>query len=334
MTKDLHPEDILKSLDKGQLAPFYLFYGPGEFRLEKVLDRIRNVYIPESARDFNLEIFYGGETEPVDIITRSCSVPFMAQNRLMIVRRTEKFRADQLESFLPYLEEPVETTCLIFVSSRTDFKRKFYRSIRASGRAVNFHELKDTQVVPWIKRAARELGLEIDGQACAYLHQIVGNSLRDLQAELEKLCLRYGKVRVDVDQVRELAIHSRIYTIFELMNKVSSKKCAESLSVLGRFLEEEDKRAAPLRILGMLNRQFRLLWRTKSILDMGGHTKDVAKKLSLAHFSAGNFVTQSKYWSVEELERGLRLLYQADGLLKSGSRPNLVLENLVLSLCL
>lgn len=333
MSEDLHPEDVLKSLEKGQLAPFYLFYGPGEFRLEKVLDRIRNVFIPESARDFNLEISYGGETDPIDIINRACSVPFMAQNRLMIVRRTENFKADALDRFLPYLEDPVESTCLIFVSSKTDFKRKFYRTIRASGRAVNFMAFRDSQVVPWIKRTAKELGLEIDGQACAYLHQIVGNSLRDLYVELEKLSLRYRKVHVGVEQVKELAIHSRIFTIFELMNSVSSKKCAESLNVLNRFLEEEDKKVAPLRILGMLNRQVRLLWQTKSILHTGGQTRDVVKKLGLPHFSAGNFVTQSKYWSAEELERGLHLLYQADGLLKSGSRPDLVLENLVLSLC-
>ena len=41
MARELEPEDVLKSLEKGQLAPFYLFYGPGEFRLEKVLDKIR-----------------------------------------------------------------------------------------------------------------------------------------------------------------------------------------------------------------------------------------------------------------------------------------------------
>ena len=30
MARDLLPEDILKSLEKGSLAPFYLFFGPGD----------------------------------------------------------------------------------------------------------------------------------------------------------------------------------------------------------------------------------------------------------------------------------------------------------------
>ena len=333
MPGDLLPAEVLKSLEKGRLAPLYLFYGPDEFRLEKTLDRIREVTIPESARDFNLEILYGGETEPGDLIIRAQTVPFLAQSRLIIVRRTEDFRADALNRFLPYLESPVESTCLIFISSKTDFKRKFYKRVKASGRAVNFKELKESQIVPWIKKTARELDLDIDAQGCIYLQQIVGNKLRDLHAELEKLGLRYGKSVVGVDQVKELAIHSRIYSIFELMNRFSVKDGPGSLRVLDRYLEEEDKMDAPLRIMGMLNRQIRLLWQAKSIVAGGGKTRDVAGNLNLPHFAAGDFVKQSRHWTMKELEKGLKALYQADGLLKSGSRSRPVLESLILSLC-
>jgi DNA polymerase-3 subunit delta len=330
---DLQPESVLKALEKGKLAPYYLFYGPDEFRLEKVLDRIRNDYIPESARDLNLEILYGDEGSPAEVINHARSIPFLAPNRLIILRRTEKIKAASLEHFLPYLEQPAETTCMIFISSKTNFSTKFYKKFRASGQAVYFAALRENQVVPWIKRMARDLDLQIDGQACTYLHQIVGNGLRDLHAELEKLCIRYGKKQVSMEDVKELVIHSRIYSIFELMDKVSEKKSTASLEVLNRFLEEEDKRAAPLQIMGMLNRQMRLLLQTKGILDKGGGKKDVAKKLHLVPFSAGRFSVQSKKWSEAELEKGLKLLYGADGLLKSGSRPRPVLENLIVTLC-
>jgi DNA polymerase-3 subunit delta len=334
MARDLAPEEVLKSLEKGDLAPFYLFHGPGEFRLEKVLDKIRNDFVPAAARALNVEVFYAGEkNDPAEIISRACSLPFLASNRLIIIRRAEKFRANELELFLPYLEEPVETTCLIFVSSKTDFRMNFYKRIRSLGRAVNFTNLSERQVVPWIKRTAGELGLKIDGEACAYLRQIVGSSLRELFAELEKLRLRYGEEAVGVEQVKELALHTRIYTIFELMKRISERNCSESLKILNRFLEEEDKIGAPLQILGMLNRQFRLLWQTKQILSKGGSKIDVARSLGLPDFSARDFVDHSQVWSAKELEKGLELLYETDGLLKSGSRPKPVLENVLFTLC-
>ncbi|HUU81310.1 MAG TPA: DNA polymerase III subunit delta [Acidobacteriota bacterium] len=337
MPVDPSPEYVLGQLERRELAPFYLFYGENEFHLEKALNKIRETFIPEEARDLNLHIFYGDQkADAVDTIASindaARSLPFMSQNRLIIVRRTESFSAAALESFIPYLDRPVEITCLIFVSSKPDFKRKFYRKIRESGGAVNFRKLNDNEVIPWIKKAAKDLGLDMDGQACAYLQQIVGNRLIDLYSELEKFSLRHGNMPVGVNQIKELAIYSRIYTIFELMDEVSFKRCAASLSVLKRFLEEEGKNGI-LRVIGMLNRQIRLLWQAKFIIKGSGGTPEVAKKLHLPISLARKIIKQSDTWSLDNLENAFHLLYQADGLLKSGAQGHLVLENVVLSLC-
>jgi len=333
MAGDLQPEDILRLLDKGGLGPLYLFFGPDEFMMESVISRIRKEYIPESARDFNLEICYGGETSASEIVNKAQTIPFMSKNRLIIVRRTEEFKADQLDRFLSYLDNPVSSTCLIFLSSKTDFKRNFYKKFRSAGLSVDFKELKSNQIAPWIRRMAKELGLNIGSQACVYLQNMVGDRLRDLYSELIKLQIRYGNSEVGEKEIRELAIHGRTYNIFELMDALSVKDKGKALSVLNRFLEEEDKKSAPLQIIGMLNRQIGMLWKTKAIMENGGKSEDVASKLGLMPFSAGNFMKQSKHWSIEELEKGISLLYRADRLLKLGSRPGPVLEGLILALC-
>ena len=59
MADGLQPDDILKEAQKGRAAPFYLFYGPGEFRMERVLATLRTLLVPEGARDFNLEVRKG-----------------------------------------------------------------------------------------------------------------------------------------------------------------------------------------------------------------------------------------------------------------------------------
>ena len=332
MPGDLTPEYVLNQLEKGKLSPFYLFYGSNEFLLERVLSRIRETFVPETSRDFNLRIFYGDKTEPADIIDTARSLPFMSDSRLIIVRRTESLSPAVLESYIPYLDRPVESTCLIFISSKTDFKRKFYRKIRELGKAVNFKKLNDRQVIPWIKKTAKELNLNIEDQACAYLQQLVGNRLMDLHAELEKLSLSYGKNIVGMEEVRAVAIFSRIYTVFELMDEVSFKRCGESISVLNRFLEEEGNDGF-LKVLGMLNRQIRLLWQAKTVSDKGGRTADVSRKIKLPPFLVSRIVQQSRHWKTDDFERAFHLLYKADGLLKSGAHGRMVLENLMVSLC-
>ena len=338
MGRDLQPEQFLAHLEKGGLFPFYLFYGESEFQLEKVLNRVRETFIPEDVRDFNLQIFYGhkgdmaGQPGPGDIIDAARSLPFMAQNRLILVRRTEEFPVSELEIFLSYLERAVESTCLIFISSKPDFRTKFYKKIRDLKRAVNFRKLYDNEVMPWIKKTAKDIGLKIDTGACEYLREIVGIRMRDLHAELEKLYLRYGDTTVGIEEVRELAIYSRIYTIFELMDAISSRQGAKSLSVLNKFIEEEGREGI-FRAVGMLNRQILLLWQTRSIINKGGRKSDVLHKLRLMDFQVNKLMSQSKEWSTDELEKAIHFLYDADGLLKSGSQPQLILENVLLSLC-
>jgi DNA polymerase-3 subunit delta len=295
--------------------------------------------VPEAVRDFNLEVLYGDDkigdqpVEPEGIINKASSVPFLAQRRLIIVRRTESFTVDQLERFLPYLEKPSSSTCLIFISSKTNFNTKFYKKFRSEGVAVLFDEMKAKQILPWIKKtASEELGMTMDGEACAYLHAVVGNRPRELYSELEKLHLRYGRT-VSLDQVKEAVSHSRVYTVFELMDAVSTKDCGSSLRIMKRYLEEEDPRDAPLGLISMLNRQVRLLWQAKTVLLKRGGAQEVQKKTGLTGFPARKLIEQAPRWTEKELENALKRLRWSDDRLKSGSSPRPILESLILSLC-
>lgn len=332
MARDFQPEDILKSLERGKLAPVYMFYGSNEFLLEKTLSKIKESYIPEEARDFNQQVCYGGESSPSEIISMARTLPFMASSRLIIVRRTDEFSTDQLNLFVPYLKEPVDSTCLIFISLKTDFKKTFYKSLRDSGFAVQFQELKDSQVVPWIIRTAKEMGMNIGHKAALYLRELVGSRLQDLYSELTKLRLSHGPVAVEENEVRELAVHSRMYSVFELMDEFSVKNSEGALSILARFLEEEDKRSGPIQLIGMFNRQIGMLMRAKDLTGRG-ETGKAASVLGIPPYLAQKCLNQAKCWSANELEMGITFLFQADRLLKSGSRPKPVLENLIFNLC-
>jgi DNA polymerase-3 subunit delta len=340
MPAGISPEQVLEQLDKGQLSPLYLFYGPSEFRLEITLKQIREAFVPEQARDFNFQLFYGDEKKGhpeelvADIVDAARSIPFASPHRLVVVRRIEGLPQRALEGFTAYLEDPVETTCLIFLSSRSkpDFRTRFYKKIKGLGLAVEFQRLYDNQIVPWIKRTADELGLRIDPEACAYLRQIVGNRLIDLHSELEKLYISYGQGPVGLDEVKKLAIHSRIFTIFELMEAVASRQRSHALSVLKRYLDEEGREGV-LGALGMLNRQVRLIWQTRALVSEGGRNVDVARKLAVPGFQAKRLVEQAQRWTEGDLERAMERLHEADARIKSGAGQPLVFENLVWSLC-
>ncbi len=332
MPAETSPETVLAHLRAGRMNPLYLFYGPDDFHAERVLGEVRDKFIPESARDFNLHLFDGDSGfKGGDLLDAARSLPFLSSNRLIIVRRTDHAAASELEILIPYIEHPVETTCLIFVAVKPDFRLKFWSSLKKHGHGVHFRELTDRQAIPWIKSTSREMGLNIKLEACQHLQALVGNQSRNLHTELEKLYLRHGKKEIGIDDINELSIFSRMYTIFELMDEISKRRKARSLAILNRYFEEEGKDAA-FGIIGMLTRQIRIIFQAKEFMQKKIPQSQMPKKLGVPAFVVGRTLDQARQWREEDLKRALLHLYQADGRLKSGAQPALVLENFVMSL--
>jgi DNA polymerase-3 subunit delta len=329
------PEHVLSALKKGALAPFYLFYGPEDFWIELTLDKIKKDFLPDTVKGFNLETMYGGETAPQEILGRAQSLPFMAAHRLLIVRGTENFGKGELDLFLPYLEHPVDSTCLIWLSSKANFTMAFYKRIRESGRAVQFKRLTERQIYAWIQERARDLEIAIDKDASAFLVQLVGTGLRDLFSELSKLSLRHPKSRIGVEEIKELTIFSRLFTVFDMVDAVSRKDAPQAMKVLGRLFETQGRDSgAALGVLSMLARQFRLLLKTKAGLKREGGTRGVTERLKpLPPFVIEKCIAQEAFWRERELEEALHHVYDADGLIKEGSKGDLIVESLIFRLC-
>jgi DNA polymerase-3 subunit delta len=333
--KGLAPENVLISLKKGTLTPFYLFYGAEEFWIELTLDEIKGKFVPDSVKDFNLETLYAADVPAQEVINRARLVPFMSPHRLIIVRGTEEYSKGDREFFLRYLDNPVDSTCIIWVAGVTELKDPFYKRCRDSGRAVNFKKLTERQAYGWMHKRAEELGVRIDHEATAFLFQLVGSSLRDIYSELWKLSVRFPQSRIGTEQIRDLATFSRLFTVFDLVDYVSQRDVPHALEIVHRLFETQGRDSKViLGILGMLARQIRLISQAKAGAREGrGKARIVERLKPLPSFVIDKCIAQEKHWEEKELEYALSRLYDADGLIRTGSKGDLVLENLLVRLC-
>ncbi len=336
MEQDLSPDALLRSLKGGSVSPVYLFYGPDEFYLEFVITKIKEKLIPETLRELNSRSFYCDDDPGrvvYDAIDNARSVPFLADRRLVLLRRLEKVSSENLELLASYAKAPVESSCLICISARSDFRIGFYKTMRSLGGAVYFRELRERELIPWIRDRADELGIKMGDEVCEYLYQLVGGRLIDLNSELEKLSLRYGSSIVGVKEIKEIALHSRIFSVFELMDAFSMRDHKKAIPVLERYIEEEGgNRAWDLKLLGMFNRQVNLLLRTGELMRRGLAGQELAARIGLRPFQAQKLVQQAAKWQLSDLKRALEVLYDVDGLLKKGGDPPLVMKYILAAL--
>ena len=118
-------------------------------------------------------------------------------------------------------------------------------------------------------------------------------------------------------------------SVFDLALAIAEGRQGRALSILARNLEAGE---APLRILGSLAWQYRRIWKAKDALVQGGREGEAARSLRMDPGRVRAFLNQ---FSESHLALAIRLFLDADGRLKGGSssRPKMILERVLLTLC-
>lgn len=320
-------ETVLAQQIPGSL---YLVVGEEDLLRDHALAILKRAVLGTDGDEFNYELFYGDEASGRDIRSSVVAVPAFAPRRLVVVKSAEKLPAREGDLVLDCVQNPVESTTLVFVSPKLDGRLKFSQTLMRTAIVVDCSPLRDAQLSPWITHEAGRVGVRLEESAVQVLREASGTSLYGLRRELEKLasyvpsdCLATA---ADVHLLRGVDPGA---SVFDLTVAIADRDRGRVLSILARNLEAGE---APLRILGSLAWQYRRLWKVKELLSKGGREGEAARSLHMDPRKVRPFLDR---FPDEHLHNALRLFLDTDAKLKggSGSRPRMVLEGLLLKLC-
>jgi DNA polymerase-3 subunit delta len=316
-----------KELAAGTARPFYLLYGNEEYLVERARKRIVDALLPQ-LRELNYISYDAGQALPTEVINTCNTLPCMTQRRIVLVKGVHQYTKSDLRSFSPYLQSPCPTTSLLFIAEEmtTEFLKE------AKDGAFHLERPLQKEIIPWIQAIAQELGKEITAEAAGYLQEAIGRDLQGLSHELCKASLYIGdRQRIELQDVEQVVSEVRVTTIFELTKAVGERNLKQALRALERIWESGEP---PLKILGMISRQFRHLLMTKEVLTQGGGTEGVKKELGISNpYYLKELAVQTKGFSEASLQRAITSLWQADLKLKRSSLSRrLLLEGLIIKL--
>ncbi len=149
--------------------------------------------------------------------------------------------------------------------------------------------------------------------------------------ELEKLTLYAGPARLlDVPDVQAVVSSVRAENIFAIGNAVGRQDAGTALT-LGRHLIADGE--APLKILSLLTRHYRQLWKARELQVAGRPASEIARGAGVPPFVVDGLVAQGRKYSRADFRCAFKLFVEADLAMKSsGSQAEVVLENLLLRL--
>jgi len=143
----------------------------------------------------------------------------------------------------------------------------------------------------------------------------VGDDPRLAVQEIEKLLAYVNYQRpVDPDDVEYLVAYAGETSVFDMVDALGARDGREAQRLLHRLLEEDD----PLRLFGMVVRQFRLLLLTRELLDAGTRDTEIATAIKSHPFVVRKLRGQVRNFSLPQLEVIYHKLLDIDQAIKTG----------------
>jgi len=321
----------------GGKAPIYLIHGEETFLTRRAMNWLRARVLTGAVEDFNLDRFDAREGVDAERIVQAArTLPMMAARRLIWVRNAEavfKQSSDTLKPLIAYAESPDPSSCLALQAMAPVKKNsKLYKRIAKHGVVLEHKSPPERELAGWVRSSAESRGRAIRPDAAALLVEAIGRDLTALDAAVERLALYVPeKTPIELAHVEETVPHTRVRTVWELINAVADRDVARTLERAHQLLDQGEE---PLRLLALIIYQFRQLLIGRAARDQGMPPQEATTAAGVPPFKARTFIRQLDNYRRAELLAALERLTEADRALKSSKMPSgLIFEAVLLDLC-
>lgn len=329
----------------------YVLYGEDTFGRDEAVQTLKERMRALPAGDHNLSEL-GPETTVAALRQAADVVPFLAERRMVIVRgllnrlagrgggqrRSARGRkpaesgADELQALLDYVPDLPQTTSLVFVEDGR-LNVEPLGAVIPRGRAHVREYGRVIDVVDWVRKRAKLVGIDLDEGAVRELASLGGTDLRRLDSELHKLADYAAGRAVTRGDVRELVV-GRDVAVWSLLDGLSERRVDKALTALRALYAQGEP---PEALLGRdIAPHYRRLMvaRELALASKAERAKVDVASLGLNPATLARWTDQASGFERAELEQALEVLLELDRHIKLGeTEPEPSLELAVVRLC-
>jgi DNA polymerase-3 subunit delta len=352
---------------------FYLLHGDDEFTNREHLKKLRQ----QGNFEYNQDTYIGGETEFATITATCNTLPFLTDQRLVVIEglpkkrrgetgttssageHTEKTgageespatakgsktkkgkkstknstatRAGFEKSLAEHIAQmPDSTVLVVLVEEALEASNPLIKAAELHGKIIQSTLPRGAALESWIGKRAKSIGVLIRPDAVSLLATFVGNQLRLLANELDKLATYVGKDgTIDIAVVQQLTANVQEARIFDLTDAMAQRNRKQALDILHDLLSDGEP---PLKLISTITSQVRSLLLVKELSLKGMRGAQIASTMGLAPFLAEKALRQVGKFTPAQLEGAYRQLLATDAALKrSRMTPEMALDLLIVN---
>ena len=330
-------QDLLATdLKTGEFRPVYLLIGPDDYRIEAVVEHIKKAALGEGGDGtFNDHVFQGDECDLSHVLQQAETYPMFGSRQVVWLKHVEECVSNQDagDALMRYIQQPVDQTILILTGASLDKRRKWVKALAQHDVLFEFPNPKGNALRTWVRRAAQRANLDIDAETADTLVQLVGNDLRALSGEIDKLTLLAedsGRKLSGADILKVVMDQAELQ-VFDLSNAIEPGNSVGALHTWFRLAEwgKSAYELAPLIIF-----RFKQAALVAQVREDGLNDQEMAQRTGLSSWVLNKqIMPMVNRLDAKRLAAALADCARCDRALKSSPlKPEIHLERMIISL--
>jgi len=300
-------------------------FGPNDYLVQHKLQELKERYRQKAGGpaspaggDLNLVTLEGENLTFEDFAAQVQAMPLLFTSRLIIVRDIFKTKnrplLEKIKDFLPHI--PKSSVVVFADFNDVDKRLGLFKALNKPKVAQSCQIFSLGEVKKFILQQVKERGGQIAPPAVETLAEFAGVNLWQVSSELEKLltyCADRPVAKEDVELLVSRNLASNVFTLIENLTAPNSK--AAALRELEVLLASGEP---PLKILSLINYQYRSAALVKEAMGKASGSYAIAKSCGLSPFQVTRMMSFARAVSWERLSEIYAALAAVDEAVKTG----------------
>ena len=325
-------QNLIKHIDERTIGQVIIVEGEETYLFDKIIQAlmIRQFGKPEITNQLQWESYTIPETPIINVLQSLRTLPFMAENKTVILKNAELIKAKQeIEILHDYVHNPSPKNIFAIFAKKLP-QNAIWKKILTKTSKTEAIPLKEYQLPEWIKSELKKRKLLLSEDAVQYLAYAIGPNLNLIDQAVNKLELTYTeKTRIEINDVKLCIENVKQRSVFELTDAISTKDLHTQLKLIQTLIEQKE---SPVAINAVIAKHIVQLMQVKDGLTKNLNDNEIIAKMKMNPYVFKKIKNNARNHQLEKLQKFHADTYDTDKKLKDWKMDKLViLQNMLIN---
>ncbi len=294
----------------------YLFYGTESFLInENIQAIIKSLGLHDDI--MNTITFEGKETTVTSIVDAFVTLPFLAENRIVLIKDSKLFTKTRKDGdeLISALKDLPPSTILIFWEEKVEKNLKTYKAVNKIADVYNVEQADEKYLISFIQSELNKSNKSMDKSTAIYFLHSISTDMKKIILELNKLTNFVESDDISKNDIDLVCSKTLEFKVFTLISAMADKKTIDAFDLYIKLVESKE---SPLMILALIARHMKMLFQTKILLGEKKTADKICKELGVPSFVVREYIKQTKSFTPKTLYKAIEKCLETDISIKTG----------------